>query len=409
MARRRKMDPERKAFINSLLEHYQPKDAQDIQDMLKDLLGETLQGMLEAEMDDHLGYSKYDYKNKETDDSRNGYSPKTVTSSMGTIDLDIPRDRKGDFEPQIVKKNQTDISNIEDQVLSMYAKGMTVRQISETIEDIYGFEVSEGMVSDITDKLLPKIEEWQNRPLSAVYPIVFIDAVHFSVRDDGVIRKLAAYVVLGINEDGMKEVLSIVVGENESSKYWLSVLNSLKNRGVQDILILCSDGLTGIKDAISTAFPKTEQQRCIVHMVRNTLKYVANKDMKAFAKDLKTIYTAADEETARRQLKTVTEKWSGQYPSAMNRWHDNGDAISPIFKFSKEVRTAFYTTNAIESLNSCYRRLNKQRSVFPSFQALMKALYLGTFEIAKKWTMSIHNWGKVRGELEIMYPERMSI
>ncbi|ERK41948.1 transposase, Mutator family [Eubacterium ramulus ATCC 29099] len=235
----------------------------------------------------------------------------------------------------------------------MYAKGMTTRQISEAIEDIYGFEVSEGMVSDITDKLLPRIEEWQNRPLSSVYPIVFIDAVHFSVRDDGVIRKLAAYVVLGINEDGMKEVLSIVVGENESSKYWLSVLNSLKNRGVQDILILCSDGLTGIKDAISAAFPETEQQRCIVHMVRNTLKYVANKDMKSFAKDLKTIYTAADEEAARKQLKTVTEKWSGQYPSAMNRWHDNWDAISPIFKFSQEVRTAFYTTNAIESLNSC--------------------------------------------------------
>ena len=241
----------------------------------------------------------------------------------------------------------------------MYAKGMTTRQISETIEDIYGFEVSEGMVSDITDKLLPKIDEWQNRPLSPVYPIVFIDAVHCFVRDDGVIRKLAAYVVLGINEDGMKEVLGIIVGENESSKYWLSVLNSLKNRGVQDILILCSDGLTGIKDAISTAFPKTEQQRCIVHMVRNTLKYVANKDMKAFAKDLKTIYTAASEEAARKQLETVTKKWSGQYPSAMNRWHDNWDAISPIFKFSKDVRTAFYTTNAIESLNSCYRRLNK--------------------------------------------------
>lgn len=198
----------------------------------------------------------------------------------------------------------------------------------------------------------------------------------------------------------MKEVLSIVVGENESSKYWLSVLNSLKNRGVQDILILCSDGLTGIKDAISTAFPKTEQQRCIVHMVRNTLKYVANKDMKAFAKDLKTIYTAADEEAARKQLESVTEKWSAQYPSAMNRWHENWDAISPIFKFSKEVRTAFYTTNVIESLNSCYRRLNKQRSIFPSSQALMKALYLGTFEIAKKWTMPIRNWGKVRGELE---------
>lgn len=289
----------------------------------------------------------------------------------------------------------------------MYAKGMTVRQISETIEDIYGFEVSEGMVSDITDKLLPKIEEWQNRPLSAVYPVVFIDAVHFSVRDDGVIRKLAAYVVLGINEDGKKEVLTIMIGENESSKYWLSVLNSLKNRGIKDILILCSDGLTGIKEAITAAFPSTEQQRCIVHMVRNTLKYVANRDMKAFAKDLKTIYTAPDEETASKHLKTVTEKWEGQYPNAMNRWHDNWDAVSPIFKFSKDVRTAFYTTNAIESLNSSYRRLNRQRSVFPSSQALLKALYLATFEIVKKWTVPIRNWGKIRGELAVMYPERM--
>ena len=247
----------------------------------------------------------------------------------------------------MLPKRQKDISSIDDKIISLYAKGMTTRQISETIEDIYGFEVSEGMVSDITDKLLPRIEEWQNRPLSPVWQIVFIDALHFSVCNDGVIRKLAAYVVLGINEDGMKEVLSIVVGENESSKYWISVLNSLKNRGVQDILILCSYGLTGIKDAISTAFPKTEQQRCIVHMVRNTLKYVANKDMKAFAKDLKTIYTAANEETARKQLETVTKKWSGQYPSAMNHWYNNWDAISPIFKFSKDVRTAFYSKNLL--------------------------------------------------------------
>lgn len=217
----------------------------------------------------------------------------------------MSQDRQSSFEPQVLPKRQKDISSIDDKIIAMYAKGMSTRQISETIEDIYGFEVSEGMVSDITDKLLPRIEEWQNRPLSPVYPIVFIDAVHFSVRDDGVIRKLAAYVVLGINEDGMKEVLSIVVGENKNSKYWLSILNSLKNRGVQDILILCSDGLIGIKDAISAAFPKTEQQRCIVQMVRNTLKYVANKDMKAFAKDLKTIYTAADEEAARKDLALV--------------------------------------------------------------------------------------------------------
>ena len=304
-------------LIQGLLQEYNIQSADDIQEALKDLLSGTIQDMLETEMDNHLGYDRYERSGEPN--YRNGTKPKTVRSKYGEFEVNVPQDRQSSFEPQVLPKRQKDISSIDDKIIFMYAKGMTTRQISEAIEDIYGFEVSEGMVSDITDKLLPRIEEWQNRPLSSVYPIVFIDAVHFSVRDDGVIRKLAAYVVLGINEDGMKEVLSIVVGENESSKYWLSVLNSLKNRGVQDILILCSDGLTGIKDAISAAFPETEQQRCIVHMVRNTLKYVANKDMKSFAKDLKTIYTAADEEAARKQLKTVTEKWSGQYPSAMNR------------------------------------------------------------------------------------------
>lgn len=392
-------------IIQGLLQEYDIKTADDIQDALKDLLSGTLKEMLEAEMDGHLGYDRYERSDEPN--YRNGTKPKRVRSKYGEFEVDMPQDRRSSFEPQILPKRKKDISAIDDKIISMYAKGMTVRQISETIEDIYGFEVSEGMVSDITDKLLPKIEEWQNRPLSAVYPVVFIDAVHFSVRDDGVIRKLAAYVVLGSNEDGKKEVLTITIGENESSKYWLSVLNSLKNRGIKDILILCSDGLTGIKEAITAAFPSTEQQRCIVHMVRNTLKYVANKDMKAFAKDLKTIYTASDEKTASKHLKAVTEKWEGQYPNAMKRWHDNWDAVSPIFKFSKDVRTAFYTTNAIESLNSSYRRLNRQRSVFPSSQALLKALYLATFEIVKKWTVPIRNWGKIRGELAVMYPDRM--
>ena len=392
-------------IIQGLLQEYDIKTADDIQDALKDLLSGTLKEMLEAEMDGHLGYDRYERSDESN--YRNGTKPKRVRSKYGEFEVDMPQDRRSSFEPQILPKRKKDISAIDDKIISMYAKGMTVRQISETIEDIYGFEVSEGMVSDITDKLLPKIEEWQNRPLSAVYPVVFIDAVHFSVRDDGVIRKLAAYVVLGSNEDGKKEVLTITIGENESSKYWLSVLNSLKNRGIKDILILCSDGLTGIKEAITAAFPLTEQQRCIVHMVRNTLKYVANKDMKAFAKDLKTIYTASDEKTASKHLKAVTEKWEGQYPNAMKRWNDNWDAVSPIFKFSKDVRTAFYTTNAIESLNSSYRRLNRQRSVFPSSQALLKALYLATFEIVKKWTVPIRNWGKIRGELAVMYPDRM--
>ena len=388
-----------------MLQEYDIETADDIQDALKDLLSGTLKEMMETEMDDHLGYEKYERSDEKN--YRNGTKSKRVRSKYGEFEVDVPQDRNSSFDPKVLPKRQKDISAIDDKIISMYAKGMTTRQISETIEDIYGFEVSEGMVSDITDKLLPQIEEWQNRPLASVYPIVFIDAVHFSVRDDGVIRKLAAYVVLGINEDGKKEVLTIVIGENESSKYWLSVLNSLKNRGVQDILILCSDGLTGMKDAIATAFPMTEQQRCIVHMVRNTLKYVANKDMKAFAKDLKTIYTSPDEKNALKQLETVTEKWEPLYPHAMNRWKENWDAISPIFKFSKDVRTAFYTTNAIESLNASYSRLNRQRSVFTSSQALLKTLYLATFEATKKWTMPIRNWGKVRGELTIMYPDRM--
>lgn len=284
---------------------------------------------------------------------------------------------------------------------------MTTSQISDTLMDIYGFEASEGFISDVTDKILPQIEEWQNRPLSEIYPVIYIDAIHYSVRDNGIIRKLAAYVVLGINTDGRKEVLTIEVGDNESSKYWLSVLNNLKNRGVKDILIICADGLTGIKEAIAAAFPQTEYQRCIVHQVRNTLKYVSDKDRKPFAADLKTIYNAANEQKGIEQRDRVIEKWSEKYPNAMKSWVKNWDVISPIFKFSSDVRTVIYTTNAIESLNSTYRKLNRQRSVFPSDQALLKALYLATFEATKKWTMQIRNWGKVYGEMSIMYEGRL--
>ena len=413
MARREKkpvhkvvMTEGKRNIIQQLLQEYDIETAEDIQDALKDLLGGTIKEMMEAEMDDHLGYQKSE--RSDSDDYRNGYKSKRVNSSYGSMDIDVPQDRKSTFEPQIVKKRQKDISDIDQKIISMYAKGMTTRQISETIEDIYGFETSEGFISDVTDKILPQIEDWQNRPLDEVYPILYIDAIHYSVRDNGVIRKLAAYVILGINTEGKKEVLSITVGDNESSKYWLSVLNELKNRGVKDILIICADGLSGIKEAIAAAFPKTEYQRCIVHQVRNTLKYVPDKDRKAFASDLKTIYHASDEEKARLALNRVTEKWTVKYPNSMKRWYDNWDAITPIFKFSPDVRKVIYTTNAIESLNSTYRKLNRQRSVFPSDTALLKALYLATFEATKKWTMSIRNWGQVYGELSIMYEGRLS-
>ena len=403
--RRERLNEGKKNIIAQLIQEYDIHTAEDIQDALKDLLGRTIESMLTAELDNHLGYDPYE--RTDSANARNGKKQKTLRSKYGEIPIEVPQDREGSFEPQIVKKRQKDISSIEDKIISMYAKGLTTRQISEQIEDIYGFEVSDGMISDITDKLLPDIQDWQQGPLSSVYPIIFIDAVHFSVRDNHVIKKLAAYVILGINEDGRKEVLSIQIGENESSKYWLSILNELKNRGVKDILILCADGLSVIKESINVAFPNTEYQRCLVHQVRNTLKYVANKDKKEFATDLKTIYHAPSEELGHSRMLEVTDKWQSHYPNAMKSWSDNWDVISPIFKFSADVRKVIYTTNAIESLNSTYRRLNRQRSVFPSDTSLLKALYLATFEATKKWTLPLRNWGKVYGELSIMFEGRL--
>ena len=405
MARKGKMSEEKRNVIAALIDMYDVKTAEDIQDALKDLLGETIEEMLKAEMTDHLGYDEYE--RSESGNARNGVKSKKVISKHGEIEIDVPQDRDSTFEPKVVGKRKKDISGIDDKIIAMYAKGLSTRQISEHIMDIYGFEVSEGFVSDVTDKLLPQIEEWQQRPLDEIYPVVFIDAVHYSVKTEGIVKKLAAYVALGINMEGYKEVLGLYIGANESSKYWLGILNEMKNRGVQDILIICADGLTGMKEAIGAAFPKTEYQRCIVHQVRNTLKYAGEKNKKEFAKDLKTIYHALNEETGRKKLVEVTEKWDKQYPNAMKSWSKNWDVISPIFKFSAATRKIIYTTNAIESLNSSYRRLNRSRSVFPNETALLKALYLATLEVSKKWTMPMRDWGKVRGEFEIMYEDRL--
>ena len=399
------LNENKKNIIQSLIEEYDIETAEDIQEALKDLLGGTIKSMMESEMDEHLGYEPYERGEK--DNYRNGTKKKSVRSHYGGFELDVPQDRNSSFEPQIVKKRQKDISEIDQKIISMYARGLTTRQISDQIEDIYGFECSEGFISNVTDKILQEIDDWQKRPLDSVYPIVFIDAVHFSVREDHVIKKLAAYVMLGINADGIKDVISLQIGENESSKYWLGVLNELKNRRVKDIMVICADGLTGIKETIATAFPQSEYQRCIVHMVRNTLKYVNYKDMKMFANDLKSIYHAPDEKTGYENMLEVTKKWNPKYPNTMKRWEDNWDAISPIFKFSQDVRKVIYTTNAIESLNSTYKKLNRQRSVFPNDTALLKALYLSTLQATKKWTLPIRNWAKVYGEFSIMYPDRM--
>ena len=406
MAKKTPMSEEKKTAIASFLRAYDIESADDIHNAIKDLLGGTIKEMLQAEMTNHLGYSPHE--RSENKNSRNGVKLKKVRSKFGEVEIEVPQDRESNFEPKLIGKRKKDINAIEDKIISMYARGLSTRQISDQIEDIYGFDVSEGFVSDVTDRLLPQIEEWQRRPLSEIYPIVFIDAIFYSVRTEGIVKKLAVYVVLGINMAGSKEVLGLYVGCNESSKYWLSVLNELKNRGVRDILLICADGLSGIKEAIEAAFPKTEYQRCIVHQVRNTLKYVNDKEKRILSADLKSIYHAPNEQAARNNLANVTNKWEDKYPNVMKSWNKNWDAICPIFKFSQTTRKIIYTTNAIESLNSTYRRLNRSRSVFPNETSLVKALYLATLEATKNWTIPLVNWGKVLGELEIFYEDRIS-
>ncbi|WP_369011709.1 IS256-like element ISCth4 family transposase [Acetivibrio thermocellus] len=407
MARKRIITPEKKELIRNLISEYNITSAKDLQEALKDLLGDTIQNMLEAELDEHLGYEKYESTEEAKSNYRNGYTSKTLKSSVGQVEIDIPRDRNAEFEPKIVPRYKRDISEIENKIIAMYARGMSTREINEQIQEIYGFEVSAEMVSKITDKILPEIEEWQKRPLGEVYPIVFIDAIHFSVKNDGIVGKKAVYIVLAIDIEGQKDVIGIYVGENESSKFWLSVLKDLKNRGVKDILILCADALSGIKDAINAAFPNTEYQRCIVHQIRNTLKYVSDKDRKEFARDLKRIYTAPNEKAGYDQMLEVSEKWEKKYPAAMKSWKSNWDVICPFFKYSQELRKIMYTTNTIESLNSSYRRINKSRTVFPGDQSLLKSIYLATVKITSKWTMRYKNWGLILGQLQIMFEGRI--
>lgn len=383
------------------------KTAFDVEEKLRKSFGKVIKSMLEAEMDEHLGNEKYKHEEAKQDNYRNGYSKKKVKSNMGEIDLEIPRDRKSEFEPVVVPKHSRDISRLETQIIELYGMGNTTRQISDFVENLYGFGVSAEMVSNITDKIIPEMEEWKSRRLEEVYPFVFIDAIHFNVKTNGVIGKSAAYVVLGVSRSGIKEVLGIYIGESESSKFWLSVLNDIKNRGVKDILILSSDGLTGIQESIKVAYPKAEHQTCMVHFVRNTLKYVNYKDRGEFAQDLKAIYTASSEEIGKKIMYDVQNKWKEKYPMVMNRWEENWGVICPFYKFSQRIRKMIYTTNSIESLNSGYRRLNKGRNVYPSIQALNKVLYLATRRITKNWTSKVPEWGECLRELEIMYEGRI--
>lgn len=388
-----------------LIEEYQPETVQDLQEALKDLLGDTMEQMLKTELDEHLDY---EYGEKPLSlNTRNGSSKKTVKSSYGNIDLNIPRDREGSFEPQALKKYQKDISNIENQIISMYAKGMTTRDISTHIKEIYGFGISESMVSKITNKILPTIEEWQNRPLEKVYPFVFLDAIHYHVRENNIVVKKAVYIALGYNTEGYKEILGMWVGENESSKYWLLVLNQLKERGLEDILIVSTDNLSGFSQAIESVYPKTEIQKCIIHQIRNSTKFVSYRDIKELMKDLKTVYKASTEELALSNLDIFEEKWGKKYPMCVNSWRNNWAELSTYFKYPEGIRKLIYTTNSIENFNRQLRKVTKNKTIFPSDYALQKSLYLAMVDASSKWTSRIRGWDQILSQLSIFFEGRI--
>ena len=405
----RAAEKERKENLRNIMKGLDVKNFEDLKDVFKLMVGEMLENGLEGELDDELGYTKYDYRNKEGENSRNGYSKKTLKTSFGETEIKVPRDRDGEFEPQLVKKNQTTLTgDIEEKILSMYAKGMTTSDIETHIQDIYGLECSDSTISRITDKILPVVREWQSRPLEEVYAVVFMDAIHFHVRSEGQIVKKAVYIAIGINMDGLKEVLGMWVGENESAKFWLSVMNGLKNRGLQDILIACVDGLTGFPAAIEAVYPKTEIQQCIIHQIRNTTRFVSYKDIKALMADLKKVYAAIDEQTALSELENFDEKWGTKYPKIAISWRDNWANLSTYFKYPQEVRTLIYTTNAIEGFNRQLRKVTKNKGVFPTDDSLLKMLYLAMMDITKKWTGKRREWGQIHSQLEIFFADRLS-
>jgi transposase-like protein len=411
MPRKKELTPEeieRKELIDGFLKSASVKDPAELQALLKEMMRQVVESSLEGELDEELGYTRYDYRNKETDNSRNGYSKKTVHTDMGDMDISVPRDRGGEFEPRLVPKHANTISqDMEAKIISMYAKGMTQSDIECHVRDMYGVSVSDSTVSRITDKILPIAKEWQSRPLDEVYAVVFMDAIHYHVRSEGQIVKKAVYVAIGISLDGRRDVLGLWIGENESAKFWLSVLNSIRNRGVEDILIASVDGLSGFDNAIEAVYPKTEIQQCVIHQIRNSTRFVSYKDIKALMSDLKRVYTAPSEEAALSELEGFDEKWGAKYPKIAVSWRNNWTKLATYFKYPGEVRKLIYTTNAIEGFNRQLRKVTKSKSVFPSDDALFKMLYLATVDITKKWTGRRQDWGTIYSQLQVFFDGRI--
>lgn len=394
--------------LKQFIKENQIETTGDIQRALRDLFKETLQAMLEAEMDHHLGYEKHDDKNKQTSNRRNGHTTKSVRSNYGEVNLEVPRDRDSEFDPVVVGKRQKNVAGIEEQILALYAKGVSTRDIADHLGGLYGVDVSATFISDVTDKILPLVRQWQNRPLCEVYAVVFLDAIHYKVRCEGQITSKAAYMAIGIDLEGNKDVLGMWVGEAESAKFWLGVLNELKNRGTRDILIVCTDNLTGFSEAIKAAYPASDVQKCIVHQVRNSIRYVSYKDVKKLCAGLRNIYSAPSETAALEQMDIFEAEWGKKYPMVVKSWRTNWAELATFFKYPPEIRKIIYTTNIIESYHRQLRKVTKGKSVFPSDESLLKMLYLVTQNVMRKWTMRVRDWGQILLQLSIFFPDRVT-
>ena len=395
-------------LLDQLLKDYKkPEDILGEQGLLKRLSKAVLERALGSELTEHLGYEKHDPAGYGSGNARNGSTEKTLKGKNGELTIEVPRDRKGTFEPQIVKKHQTRFDGFDDKILSMYARGMTTRDIQGHLEEIYGVEVSPTLISNVTDAVVEEVKTWQNRGLEAIYPILYLDALHVKIRDAGHVQNRAVYVAIGVKLSGDKEVLGLWVGQTEGAKFWLQVVTELKNRGVQDIFIACVDGLKGLPPAIEAVFPKAQVQLCIVHLVRNCLNYVSWRERKTVAADLKPIYRAATSEDAGRQLEAFAEKWDGRYPSISQIWRRNWDQVTPFFAYPAEIRKVIYTTNTVESLNMSLRKVIKTRGSFPNEEAALKLLYLALERVAKKWTRPVQDWKAALNRFAILYEDRL--
>ena len=400
----------RKELLDELIKDYKnPEDLIGEKGLLKQLTKALLERAMEAELTHELGYEKNARSSDSTSNRRNGHSSKRVRSKHGEIDLEIPRDRESEFEPVLIKKHQRRFDGFDDLILSLYARGVSTRDIRSHIEDLYGIEVSPELVSSVTDNIQEFVREWQTRPLDAVYPIVYLDALRMKIRVEGVVQNRCIYLAIGVNTTGRKEALGLWASENEGAKFWLSVLTELNNRGLQDIFIACVDGLKGFSEAIESVFPDTVTQVCIVHQIRHSLTYVSWKERKKVAADLKPVYSAPTETEALAALNVFAEKWDARYPVISKSWNANWHKISPMFRFTDEIRTAIYTTNVIESLWSTLRRVTKTRASFPTEESAIKLLWLGLHNASRRWTMPIRNWGAAMNQFAIMFPNRLPI